>query len=385
LVQAPANAGKGTAKVALSFDAWKPGAVQPATVDVPVHVIEATDSPQLRAILKGHENFVWQVAWAPDGKTLATLSTTGSELKLWDVAERKERATLRSGLGDSYGLAFTPDGRTLVVGHYRNDAKAGPSGGISLFDAATGQRKGLLQHTPPRGVVRLALSPDGKTIAAAESWREGEKGAYNGGVTLWDVTSGKAGATLGDERTGALAFSADGKILAWSAYGIKDGRIAEARVCRRDLTNEQELPALPNTATKNPLQCLVFSPDGRTLAGSDYEGTIVLWDTASGQVRTTLKAEDRRRVSSLAFAPDGKTLAAAVGDRPGHDHEPGLIILWDTAHGQRRLTLTGHTNAVLSVAFSPDGRLLASGSSDRTVRLWDMTAPPATGVASSGR
>src|SRR6266481_5755948 len=122
------------AKVALSFDAWKPGAVQPATVEVPVHVIEAIESAQLTATLKGHEDSVWQVAWAPDGKTLATLCSVKGEVKLWDVAERKERATLGSDLGASYSLAFTPDGKSLVVGHHQNDAKAGPTGGIALWD-----------------------------------------------------------------------------------------------------------------------------------------------------------------------------------------------------------------------------------------------------------
>src|SRR5438094_740748 len=147
------------AKVALSFDAWKPGAVQPATVEVSVHVIEAAESAQLRATLEGHEDFVWQVAWAPDGKTLATLSSVKGEVKLWDVAERKERATLRSDLGASYNLAFTPDGKSLVVSHHQNDAKAGPTGGIALWDVATGRRTGLLQHTPPHGVLRLVLAP----------------------------------------------------------------------------------------------------------------------------------------------------------------------------------------------------------------------------------
>ena len=371
--------------MALSFNAWKPGAVQPATVEVPVQVIEAVESAQLKATLKGHEEFVWQLAWAPDGKTLATLSSVNGEVKLWDVAERKERKTLRSDLGASYGLAFTPDCKTLVLGHHKNDAKAGPTGGISLWDVATGERTGLLQHTPSRGVARLAVAPDGKMIAAAESWKEGEKGEYKRCVTLWDIASGKAQASLPDETTSELAFSADSKVLARSAYVIKDNQVTAVEIHRRDLTKELDLPALPYTASKNPINCLAVSSDGKTLAGADYEGNIVLWDTASGKERTTVKEEDRRRISSLAFSPDGKTLAAAVGDRPGRDHEPGLIVLWDVATGEHRLVLTGHTNAVLSVAFSPDGKLLASGSSDRTVRLWDVTNLAATGEGSGRR
>jgi WD40 repeat protein len=370
------------AKVALSFDAWKPGVVQPATVDVPVHIIEAVESAQLVATLKGHDEIVWQVAFAPDGKTLATLSIVDGQVKLWDVAERKELRTLQSNLGNSYSLAFTPDGKTLVQGHHKNDAKAGLTGGVSLWDMATGQRKGLLQHTPPRGVSRLALAPDGKTIAAMEGWREGEKGAYKNCVTLWNVASGKVDASLGEETPGALEISPDGKVLARTAYILNDKRIAGSEVRRRDLTTGQDLPALSNTANTNPLNCLAFSPDGRTLAAADYQGNIILWDTASAKVRATMKQDDGRQVRSLAFSPDGKNLATAVADRVGRNHEPGLIVLWDAASGQRRLVLTGHTNAVLSVAFSPDGKLLASGSSDRTVRLWDITATAAARAAS---
>jgi WD40 repeat protein len=371
--------------VALSFDAWKPGAVKPSTVEVPVDVLEAVESPRLVATLKGHGEYIWQAAWSPDGKTLATLSSVKGEVRLWDVGERKELRTLKTDLGSSYGLAFTPDGKTLVLGHYQSDAKAGPTGSISLWDVATGRRKGLLQHAPPRGVSRIALSPDGKTIAAAEAWKEGEKGAYKHCLTLWDLGSGKVKASLADESTPALAFSPDGKVLARSVYVIKDNQITAVEVRRRDLTSGHDLPALPNTAGKNPLNCIAFSSDGRTLAGADFQGQILLWDTASAEVRTIIKQEDRRRVTSLAFAPDGRTLAATVGDRPGRDHEPGLIVLWDAATGQRRLELTGHTNAVLTVAFSPDGRLLASGSSDRTVRLWDVTSPPAPAAASESR
>jgi WD40 repeat protein len=385
LVQAPENAGKGTAKVALSFDAWKPGAVQAATVEVPVQVIEAVESAQLKATLKGFEDSIWRVAWAPDGKALATLSTVNGEVKLWDVAQRKERKTLRTDLGASYSLAFTPDGKMLIVGHIKLDDKTERTGGIALWDVATGERKGLLQHSPPRGVGSILISGDGKTIAASETWKEGDKGEYRRGVTLWDIATGKPQVSEPTDNMSTMAFAPEGKVLAQAVYTLKDNRLDEVEVRRRDLTTGKDLAALPYTVSKNPINSLAFSSDGKTLAGADYEGNIVVWDTASAKVRTTMKQEDRRRISSLAFSPDGKTLAAAVADRPGRDHEPGLIELWDAATGERRLVLTGHTNAVLSVAFSPDGKLLASGSSDRTVRLWDITELPATGEESSGQ
>jgi WD40 repeat protein len=370
--------------VTLSFAAWKPGAVQPATVEVPVHLIEAVESARLTATLKGHEDAVSQVAWARDGNTLATLSIGKGEVKLWQVAERKERATLRSDVGNSYSLAFTPDGKALVLGHHKSDVKAGPTGGISIWDVATAKQKGLLQHPAPRGVTRLALTHDGNMIAASESWKDSEIGVHKTYVALWDVATGKAHPILPDETTGVLVFSPNGNILAWTGYVSKgNNQITGAVVHRRDLTKEQDLPVL--RAGMLPLSCLAFSPDGGTLAGADYQGNISLWDTASAKVRTTIKQEGGRRISSLAFAPDGKTLAAAVGNRPGRDHETGLIVLWDAVTGHHRLTLTGHTNAVLSVAFSPDGKVLASGGSDRTVRLWDMKALPATGAASGGR
>ena len=65
----------------------------------------------------------------------------------------------------------------------------------------------------------------------------------------------------------------------------------------------------------------------------------------------------------MAFSPDGTRLASASGD--------GTVKVWDAATGQETLTLKGHTGAVTSVAFSPDGTRLASASWDATVKVWD--------------
>jgi WD40 repeat protein len=69
-------------------------------------------------------------------------------------------------------------------------------------------------------------------------------------------------------------------------------------------------------------------------------------------------------VVSVALSPDGSTLAAADSD--------GTVSLWDLATGQATATLFGHTEHVWSVAFSPDGHTLAAGSMDGTVRLWAL-------------
>ncbi|MER7794601.1 hypothetical protein [Streptomyces sp. NPDC097640] len=111
------------------------------------------------------------------------------------------------------------------------------------------------------------------------------------------------------------------------------------------------------------VRTLAFSPDGRTLATGSEDGSVRLWEAATGKLRTTLTG----RVQVLAFSPDGRTLAAGSAD--------GQVRLWEVATGRDRTTFTAHTGQVEALAFSPDGRRLATASSfDDTVRLWNATA-----------
>ncbi|MFL5243187.1 MAG: WD40 repeat domain-containing protein [Gemmataceae bacterium] len=344
----------------------------PATVELPVQIIEAVESPQLVATLKVQGQAVRPVAWSPDGKTLAgVVFGEKSVIKLWDAAARKERATLPCDLGPSFGLAFTPDNKTLLVSHHQNDPRAGPTGGISLWDVATGKRTSLMQETPSRGVARIALSPDGKVLAAIERYQVIDKQVSE--LTFRDFATGKIEGSIEESIGSGLTFSPDGKTIVASTILYEGNKWLGSKVRRWETASGEEISSLPNPASKAPCNSLAFSPDGSILAGADFEGNIILWESSTGKVRTSIKQEDQRRITSLAFSPDGKTLAAGMAERPGRDHDPGLIVLWDPVTGKERLTLTGHTNGVASIAFSPDGKLLASGGADRTVRLWDMT------------
>src|SRR5262249_43927492 len=150
-------------------------------------------------------------------------------------------------------LAFSPDGRTLAVGAYQPGSGKGEwTGGVELLDAETGRRTAVLQHARPRAVLALAYSPDGKTLAAVEVWREGKETRQ--GVTLWDVAGARVRAALPEERVNYLAWSPDGKVLARGVYWIKDrikDRELVPEVRRWDVAAGRELPALTNPGSKN--------------------------------------------------------------------------------------------------------------------------------------
>ena len=100
------------------------------------------------------------------------------------------------------------------------------------------------------------------------------------------------------------------------------------------------------------VRSVVYSPDGRTLASGSVDGTLRLWNVATGAVSKTLKTE--QSVLAVSYAPDGQTLATG--------HVDGKVGLWDVATGELKQHFARHGSAVLTVAYSPDGSTLATGS-----------------------
>src|SRR5712692_2585317 len=293
--------------------------------------------------LTGHGGDVLAVAFAPDGRLLAS-GSSDQTIRLWDPVTGEERKLLRGHTGAVRTLAFAAHHSQLL-------ASGSTDGTVRIWDGAQGREMKTLSGR--LGAIRgVAFAPDGQSLASVGD---------DGSLRLWDWQAGKETKAT-KSRPGTLhsvVFSPDGTALATGGSESLAYLWDVATLGRRGVS----------TGHAGAVQAVAFAPDGALVATGAADGGVRLWDMATGQERRALPGQ-AGSVYAVAFTPDGRLVAAASAN--------GTIQLWNVGTGKVDAVLAGHTGPALTLAFSPDGSLLASGGQDRSIRL---TARPGGPVA----
>jgi WD40 repeat protein len=284
----------------------------------------------------------WQacVAFSPDGKRLAgseyASGWPANQIRVFDVATGKLLFMSQGSRGGVPALAFSPNGSLL--------ATAGVDGSITIWDGMTGAPR--LRMTGHEGSVwSVAWSPKGDSIVS---------GGQDRTIRVWDPAGGRSVMQIAGHEASvqSVVFSPDGQFLA-SGSSDKKVRLWETKTGKeRGFLGEHE----------TPVARVAFAPDGKSVAASSSGlRAVKLWDIAGGKLLKTFEGH-QSVVRGLAFSPDGKTLASAADE--------GTVGIWDVATGTSRVPLPGHRAALVMLGFL-DGRTLVSFSRDETIRWWD--------------
>ncbi|KAB8317160.1 protein kinase [Tolypothrix campylonemoides VB511288] len=411
--------------------------------------------------LTGHSKEISSLAFGSDGditKLLASGDLDGT-IKIWDVTTGEEVQTLHHSDWPIYSVAFSPDKEILASG--------GREGTVQLWDIATGreiyssidfkdkvggecriysvafspiiyasfgQKNVQMLAIGRHSYMTLLLVADGKEVyfnpknvqmlPSANSYLKPAKEAPSKAIFI----------PCG--RVNSVAFSPDGQLLATAGNGIiRLWQISYRLAWRIELwpiscRQEQEIVVeeiCHLTGHYGDIYSIAFSQDRRILASGGSDGTIKLWEVATGkEIRTFSDDPDRiDRISSVGFSlgANGEILASSslntislrqvetgreihtfagntsryvgskkyidsmsINDR-SRDIDPivlspdGQILasgsfrwiqLWEVRTGRAIKILREHEYPVKSIAFSPDGLLLASGGQDNVIKLWHV-------------
>ena len=257
---------------------------------------------------------VTALAFSPDGSEVA--ASGFHEVNLWKVADGTITRRLPGLEERIYDIAFSPDGKWLAT------ASGDPavSGAVKLWIAEPNGGgkpvRDLLETSD--SVFAVAFSPDSKYVAA---------GGADRAMRLWEVDSGKLIMTIEDHADWilGLAFSPDGKRI------VTASRDKTCKVF--DIAKKESLVTFPNHG--QTVYAAVFSPDGKSVASAGEDNLARIWTAGDEAKQTRHISGFGAAVFKLRFTPDGKTFVASGADKTVRSIQRVRLVREDDARPHR--------------------------------------------------
>jgi len=288
--------------------------------------------------LLGHEGSVHSIIYSPNGAYLASTGEDGTA-RVWTSKGEELQQIASPEHGPVSEVSFGLDSHWLAIGY--------EDGTVVLHDLTTDTSRELPLHQD--AVRSLEVSPDHDLLASAGA---------DGTVKVTD-RDGQVRATYEQPQADIyrVRFSPDGKRVAFT-YNTEAASQVRLWQWQTDKTQSFQVGGFGGGSFK--ITDMAFSPDGKTLGTTNWEGIVHLWDIQTGE-QTSFFAGYDGPVRTLSFSADGTLLAASSG---------GFVRLW-TPSGEP-IQRFYDNQRVHDISFSPDGHALAAANADGTITLFSL-------------
>ena len=226
-------------------------------------------------------------AFSSDGKLLAAPIRDG--IKIWESGTGKELKSWAEGPPMITRIAFSPDDKYLAAASFGGDVKIWDT---TKWTAVRSLETPMVKKAS-NWVLDFAWSKDGKHLVSAG----------HQAILLWDVKTGKRLHKFGTFAT-CVALSPDGKTLAANSDEKEDV------INLWDINSGRQIRKI---TLLSGARSIAFHPEGKRIISGDASGNLQTCDLDSGKALSSFKAHEKG-VARIAFAPDGKTFATASDD-----------------------------------------------------------------------